>query len=104
MEPELECFDAQTRKAEGFGELKSGFQVSCSLNTARECVTCIQNHLKVSTSNFKRRLLDPAHFLLPLLWARFTLDVAICINGRVWFENPDGRQTLAVARCIVAGD
>jgi len=104
MEPELECFDAQTRKAEGFGELKSGFQVSCSLNTAQECVTCIQNHSKVSTTNLKRRLLDPAHFLLPLLGSRFTLDVAIGINGRVWFKTPDVRQTIAVARCIEAVD
>ena len=35
MEPELECFDAQTRKAEGFGELKGGFLVQCSLKMCR---------------------------------------------------------------------
>lgn len=35
MEPELECFDAQTRKAEGFGELKGGFVVHCSLKMCR---------------------------------------------------------------------
>ena len=35
MEPELECFDAQTRKAEGFGELKGGFPVQCSLKMCR---------------------------------------------------------------------
>ena len=38
MEPELECFDAQTRKSEGFGELKGGFVVRCSLKMCRECV------------------------------------------------------------------
>ncbi|KAJ3526330.1 hypothetical protein NMY22_g10206 [Coprinellus aureogranulatus] len=27
MEPELECFDAQTRKSEGYGELKGGFVI-----------------------------------------------------------------------------
>lgn len=36
MEPELECFDAQTRKAEGFGELKGGFMVKCSLKMCRQ--------------------------------------------------------------------
>ncbi|KAG6820702.1 hypothetical protein H0H93_012755 [Arthromyces matolae] len=36
MEPELECFDAQTRKAEGFGEVKNGFLVRCSLKMCRE--------------------------------------------------------------------
>jgi exosome complex RNA-binding protein Rrp4 len=38
MEPELECFDAQTRKAEGFGGLKGGFVVRCSLKMCREYV------------------------------------------------------------------
>lgn len=37
MEPELECFDAQTRKSEGFGELKSGLLVRCSLKMCRQC-------------------------------------------------------------------
>ncbi|KAK0439744.1 hypothetical protein EV421DRAFT_821249 [Armillaria borealis] len=36
MEPELECFDAQTRKSEGFGELKGGFMVRCSLGMCRK--------------------------------------------------------------------
>lgn len=35
MEPELECFDAQTRKAGGFGELKGGFLAQCSLKMGR---------------------------------------------------------------------
>ena len=35
MEPELECFDAQTHKAEGFGELSGGFVVQCSLRMSR---------------------------------------------------------------------
>ena len=35
MEPELECFDAQTRKAGDYGELKGGFVVKCSLQLAR---------------------------------------------------------------------
>ena len=36
MEPELECFDAQTRKAEGYGEVKGGFLVRCSLKMSRK--------------------------------------------------------------------
>jgi exosome complex RNA-binding protein Rrp4 len=44
MEPELECFDAQTRKAEGFGELKEGFLVRCSLKMSRKCVSSIPSY------------------------------------------------------------
>ncbi|OJT10393.1 Exosome complex component rrp40 [Trametes pubescens] len=85
MEPELECFDAQTRKAEGFGELKGGFLVQCSLKMCR-------------------LLLDPKHFLFPLLGARFPLETAVGINGRVWVNCKDPRQTIAVVRCIEAVD
>jgi len=38
MEPELECFDAQTHKAAEFGELKGGFMVRCSLRMCRQYV------------------------------------------------------------------
>ncbi|EJD54007.1 exosome complex exonuclease RRP40 [Auricularia subglabra TFB-10046 SS5] len=83
MEPELQCYDAQTRKSEGFGELKGGFMQPCSLGTSRA-------------------LLDPAHYLLPMLGARFPLEVAVGVNGRVWFKAPEARQTIAVSRCINA--
>ncbi|KAH9980108.1 exosome complex exonuclease RRP40 [Lactifluus volemus] len=85
MEPELECFDAQTRKAEGFGELKGGFLVRCSLKMSRN-------------------LLDPKYFLLPLLGSRFPLDSAVGTNGRVWISAKEVKQTIAAARCIEAAD
>ncbi|KAI0043180.1 exosome complex exonuclease RRP40 [Auriscalpium vulgare] len=85
MEPELECFDAQTRKAEGFGELKGGFLVRCSLRMSRN-------------------LLDPNHFLLPLLGSRFPLDAAVGVNGRVWISAKEPKQTIAAARCIEGAD
>jgi len=85
MEPELECFDAQTRKAEGFGELKGGFLVRCSLKMSRN-------------------LLNPNYFLLPLLGARFPLDTALGMNGRVWVSAKEVKQTIIAARCIEAAD
>ncbi|KAF7365106.1 Exosome complex component rrp40 [Mycena venus] len=85
MEPELECFDAQTRKAEGFGDLKGGFLVRCSLAMCRQ-------------------LLDSKHFLLPLLGARFPLEVAVGVNGRVWVTAKDVREIIGIARCIEAVD
>ncbi|KAJ7695658.1 hypothetical protein B0H17DRAFT_930203 [Mycena rosella] len=85
MEPELECFDAQTRKSEGFGELKGGFMVRCSLGMCRQ-------------------LLDPKHFLLPLLGARFPLDAAVGVNGRVWVSAKDVREVIAISRCIESVD
>ncbi|KAF8895344.1 hypothetical protein BD779DRAFT_1498988 [Infundibulicybe gibba] len=85
MEPELECFDAQTRKAEEFGELKGGFITKCSLKMCRD-------------------LLDPKHFLLPLLGSRFPFEAAVGMNGKVWIKAKETRQTIAMTRCIEAVD
>ncbi|KAF8073732.1 hypothetical protein FPV67DRAFT_1410664 [Lyophyllum atratum] len=85
MEPELECFGAQTRKSEGFGEVKGGFLVRCSLKMCRD-------------------LLDPKHFLLPLLGARFPLEAAVGMNGRIWVSAKEPRQIITISRCIEAVD
>ncbi|KAH7885318.1 exosome complex exonuclease RRP40 [Phlebopus sp. FC_14] len=85
MEPELECFDAQTHKAEGFGELKGGFVTHCSLQMCR-------------------LMLDTKHFLLPLLGSKFPLEAAVGVNGRIWVSTKALKQTIAVVRCIEAVD
>ena len=113
MDPELECFDAQTRKSEGFGELKGGFLVRCSLGMCRLYVGVLvagypylmlddtsSIALKISSS----RLLDPKHFLLPLLGSMFPLETAVGMNGRVWVNCKSPKHTIAVARCIEAAD
>jgi len=49
-------------------------------------------------------LLDPKYFLLPLLGSRFPLDAAVGMNGRVWINAKEIKQTIAIARCIEAVD
>ncbi|TFK52592.1 hypothetical protein OE88DRAFT_1657933 [Heliocybe sulcata] len=85
MEPELECFNAQTHKSAGFGELKEGFMVRCSLKMCR-------------------LLHDPSHFLLPLLGSKFPMEVAAGMNGRVWVNAKEPRQIISMTRCIEAVD
>ena len=102
MEPELECFDAQTRKAEGYGELKGGFLVRCSLKMSRKCVTSCPSTALAHGKYYS--LLDPDYFLLPMLGSRFPLDTAIGTNGRIWISAKEVKQTIAVARCIEAAD
>ena len=46
------------------------------------------------------RLLDSKHFLLPLLGSRFSLVVAVGVNGRVWVSSQDPRHVIATMRCI----
>ena len=49
-------------------------------------------------------LLNPEHFLLPLLGGRFPFESAVGLNGRVWVRAMEIRQTIAMARCIEAVD
>ena len=50
------------------------------------------------------RLLDPQHFLLPLLGSKFPFESAVGMNGRVWVTAKEPRQVIAMARCIEAVD
>jgi exosome complex component RRP40 len=49
-------------------------------------------------------LLDPKHFLLPLLGTRFALEAAVGANGRVWITAKSAKHIIAIARCIEAVD
>lgn len=50
------------------------------------------------------RLLDPKHYLLPLLGSLFHLETAVGMNGRVWVNTKSPKHTIAFARCIEAAD
>jgi len=50
------------------------------------------------------RLLDPKHFLFPVLGTRFPLETAVGANGRVWIATKEAKQTITIARCIEAVD
>ena len=59
-------------------------------------------HLR--TTLFLHRLLNPRHFLLPLLGSRFPLEVAVGTNGRVWIQAGEAKQIIIAVRCIEATD
>ena len=48
--------------------------------------------------------MDPQHFLLPLLGARFPLEAAVGMNGRVWVNAKEVKQIIAISRCIEGAD
>ncbi|WWD04757.1 hypothetical protein V865_002828 [Kwoniella europaea PYCC6329] len=81
MEPEIECFDPNTGKAEGYGELKNGLVVSCSLHLCRH-------------------LLNPKFIILPTLAATIPFEIAVGLNGRVWFKTETVSESIALKRVI----
>ncbi|ORY31352.1 hypothetical protein BCR39DRAFT_526256 [Naematelia encephala] len=85
MEPELECVDPATGKAEGFGELKGGVMVNCSLQMCRQ-------------------LLTPKSPLLTYLATSIPFETAIGLNGRIWFKSPTVGQMIALKRVVEGVD
>lgn len=99
MEPEIECFDPATGKSDGFGELKGGLMVTCSLQTCRQYVPP-RHDAKAE----RLRLLDPKFPLLTALAGHFPFETAVGLNGRIWFKAGTVGQTIALKRVLEGYD
>ncbi|GAA5800866.1 hypothetical protein EDC94DRAFT_697441 [Helicostylum pulchrum] len=82
MEAELECVNPQTGKADGFGELTGGYVFKCSLGLCR-------------------RLLNPNTPILTLLGKYFPFETAVGMNGRVWINSEEIKNTTLIANAIL---
>ncbi|CAG8524729.1 5403_t:CDS:2 [Ambispora leptoticha] len=81
MEPELECVNPANGRAGGFGELKDGQLVKCSLGLAR-------------------RLLETETPILKHLAENFTFETAIGLNGRIWIKADTIKNTIRIINAI----
>ncbi|KAF8936621.1 hypothetical protein EDD21DRAFT_140421 [Dissophora ornata] len=81
MEAELECFNPTTGKADGYGELKSGFMIKTSLGLAR-------------------RLLDPKTLIMRLLGQHIPFETAIGMNGKIWINSASPKHTILICNAI----
>ncbi|KAL9559667.1 hypothetical protein PS6_000667 [Mucor atramentarius] len=81
MEPELECVNPKTGKADGFGELVGGFVIKCSLGLCR-------------------RLLNPNTPILSYLGEHFPFETAVGMNGRVWINSEEVKNTILISNAI----
>ncbi|KAJ1550752.1 exosome non-catalytic core subunit rrp40 [Cladochytrium tenue] len=85
MEPELECFNHASGKAEGYGELKGGYTFQCSLSLSRS-------------------LLKRENPFLQQLGAQFPFEVAAGANGRVWVNSSHPRNVVTIVRTLKASE
>lgn len=82
MDPVLSCVDSSGRAA-GFGPLKGGLVVECSLPHARTL------------------LAKPPGPVLAALGAKLKFELAVGLNGRLWVNSVDCRTTIRVCRVLV---
>ncbi|PVU92278.1 hypothetical protein BB561_003933 [Smittium simulii] len=81
LEPEIECYNNNTNKSEGFGELTKGFLIKTSL------VHC-------------RRLLQNNSVILNILGQHIAYEIAVGLNGYVWIKSDSPEKTIIVANAI----
>lgn len=82
MDPVLSCMDSSGRAA-GFGPLKGGLVVECSLPHARTL------------------LAKPPGPVLAALGAKLKFELAVGLNGRLWVHSGDCPTTIRVCRVLV---
>ncbi|KAJ3139077.1 spermidine resistance protein [Physocladia obscura] len=79
MEPELDCINPASGKADGFGEVKNGFMFKCSLGLSRS-------------------LLDPKNPFLQYFGGMCPFETAIGMNGRIWVNASTPKQTITLVQ------
>ncbi|RGB43510.1 hypothetical protein C1646_680754 [Rhizophagus diaphanus] len=90
MEPEIWCYNPDTKKAEGFGELKNGYVIKCSL---RYCRRIISQETGIRS-------------LLKKLGEKFEFEIAAGMNGRIWIclKSKDIKNTIYCCNVIKRGE
>ncbi|KAJ1919415.1 exosome non-catalytic core subunit rrp40 [Mycoemilia scoparia] len=83
MDPEIECYNSDTGKSEGFGELKNGFTIRASLG-------------------FCHRLLTSDTPILSIIGQYLPFEVAIGLNGHIWVNagEESHKKTVMIGNAI----
>ncbi|PWW76769.1 hypothetical protein C7212DRAFT_279783 [Tuber magnatum] len=113
IDPELECYDADSGKAEGFGELKGGFVFGVSLGMARRLLGDAKKTRLLRLRQRKAEAegrgeeyqdtgvdMSSGREVLEELGESLSFELAVGRNGRVWVHSGDPKTTLCVMRCI----
>jgi len=113
IDPELECYDADSGKAEGFGELRGGFLFGVSLGMARRLLGDAKKtrllRVKQRKAEAERRGeeyqdagvdMSSGKEMLEELGQNLSFELAVGRNGRVWVHSRDPKTTLCVMKCI----
>lgn len=104
MDPELECFDAETGKSAGFGELKAGMVYSVSLGLARRLLGDGKKMAQVAKRAGESWEGGSGAEVLEELAKTIAFECAVGRNGKVWVDSADVATTLLVGRCIVGSE
>lgn len=91
LDPELECVNPSTGKADGMGELKGGMVFDISLGMARTLMMPKPGDQGVVV-------------VLEELGEKMPFEVAVGRNGRLWINSKGVKETLLVGRAVMETD
>ncbi|KAF8540570.1 hypothetical protein BDD12DRAFT_734475 [Trichophaea hybrida] len=100
MDPELECFDAETGKSAGFGELKGGMMFPVSLGLSRRLLGDGKKMLQVAKRAGETWEGGNGAEVLEELGQTIAFECAVGRNGMVWVDSGDIATTLMIMRCV----
>jgi len=100
MDPELECFDAETGKSAGFGELKGGMIFSVSLGLARRLLGDGKKMGQIAKRAGETWEGGNGAEVLEELGRTIAFECAVGRNGIVWVDSGNVATTLMIARCV----
>src|SRR5690606_10366933 len=98
MDTEVECFNAETGKADGFGELKNGMLFPVSLGLARRLLGDGKKLrvLKGRQASGKKIPMSNGLEAIEELGRRLSFEIAVGRNGRIWVNSADTKTTLLI--------
>ncbi|KXN67090.1 hypothetical protein CONCODRAFT_10908 [Conidiobolus coronatus NRRL 28638] len=82
MDPEMECYNSDTQKSQGFGPIVGGTLVRGSLG-------------------WSRSFLNNPKSILNTIGQQLPFEVAIGVNGKIWIKSDTIQNTLAIKRILL---
>ena len=100
QDPELECTDPNTGKAEDYGEVKGGMVFPVSAALARRLLGDGKKMRKLRVGTWDGVAKGTGLEVLEELGKKVGFEIAVGRNGRVWVDSEDVRVTVLVGRCL----
>lgn len=105
MDTEVECFNTETGKADGYGELKNGMLFPVSLGLARRLLgdgkkLRLLKNRQATAAGEKKIPMSSGLEALDELGLRVPFEIAVGRNGRVWINSADLKTTLLIGKTI----
>lgn len=102
MDPEVECYNNQTGKADGFGELKDGMLFTISVGLAKRLLGDGKKLRIIKNRQSSEKIhMSTGLEVLDEISTKLSFELAVGRNGRLWVKSADAKTTLFIGRTVM---